>query len=380
MITEVIVPVLDQTTTEVRLINWIKNEGDAVTSGEVICEIETEKATVEIESPKAGTLRKILIEADTNIPPLTVVALVSDNDDALPDINPYYKVKLEQPKTTDTSPTSVSSAQSGENKHSEKDARVISSPRARRLAEENNIDIASIAGSGPRGRILESDVKKILDNTPKKSDYRAAQATANRVSESWTTIPHFYTSITVDMSALISKTEQKGTGYTYTDFIILAIAESVTSQPTVNGIWENETATITDFTHLGLVVQTKTGLVIPTLADIQNHSIDDIAQKRSLLVKQAHDGKLTATAMTPATLTLSNIGPGHIDQFTAIISPPQLAILSTGSIQTKPMVVANEIVIKPTATFVLGSDHRAIDGILAAAFLESLKYNLEKEV
>ena len=118
MITEVIVPVLDQTTTEVRLINWIKNEGDAVSSGEVICEIETEKATVEIESPKAGTLRKILIEADTNIPPLTVVALVSDNDDALPDIDPYYKVQLEQPKTTDTSPTSVSSAQSGENKHS----------------------------------------------------------------------------------------------------------------------------------------------------------------------------------------------------------------------------------------------------------------------
>ena len=179
---------------------------------------------------------------------------------------------------------------------------------------------------------------------------------------------------------MISKTEQKGTGYTYTDFIVLAIAESVTSQPTVNGIWENETATIKDFTHLGLVVQTKTGLVIPTFADIQNHSIDDIAQKRSLLVKQAHDGKLTATAMTPATLTLSNIGPGHIDQFTAIISPPQLAILSTGSIQTKPMVVANEIVIKPTATFVLGADHRAIDGILAAAFLESLKYNLEKEV
>jgi pyruvate dehydrogenase E2 component (dihydrolipoamide acetyltransferase) len=380
MITEVIVPVLDQTTTEVRLINWIKNEGDEVTSGEVVCEIETEKATVEIESPKAGILRKILIEADTNIPPLTVVALVSDNDDVLPDIDPYYKVKLDQPKTTDTRPTPASSVQSEENKRNKRDARVISSPRARRLADENNIDIASISGSGPRGRILESDVKQTLENILNKSDPRAAQATANRVSESWTTIPHFYTSITVDMSALISKTEEKGAGYTYTDFIILAIAQSVTSQPTVNGTWENSTATIMGSTHLGLVVQTKIGLVIPTLTNIQNHSIDEIAQNRSELVKQAHDGKLTATAMTPATLTLSNIGPGHIDHFTAIISPPQLAILSAGSIQTKPMVVANEIVIKPTATFVLGADHRAIDGILAAAFLESLKYNLEKEV
>ena len=380
MITEVIVPVLDQTTTEVRLVNWIQNEGDAVISGEVVCEIETEKATVEIESPKAGTLRKILIEADTNIPPLTVVALVSDSDDALPDIDPYYKVKTEQPKATNATPTSASSVQSGENKRNERDARIISSPRARRLADENNIDIASISGTGPRGRILESDVKQILDNTRNRSDPRAAQAAANRVSESWTTIPHFFTAITVDMSALISKTKQKGIGYTYTDFIILAVAESVTSQPAVNGIWEHGTATIMDSTHLGLVVQTKTGLVIPTLTDIQNHSIDEIALNRSKLVKQAHDGKLTATAMTPATLTLSNIGQGHIDHFTAIISPPQLAILSAGSIQNKPMVVANEIVIKPTATFILGADHRAIDGILAAAFLESVKINLEKEV
>ena len=338
MITEVIVPVLDQTTTEVRLVNWIKNEGDAVISGEVVCEIETEKATVEIESPKAGTLRKILIEADTNIPPLTVVALVSDTDAALPDIDPYYKVKTEQPKATNATPTSASSVQSGENKRNERDARIISSPRARRLADENNIDIASISGTGPRGRVLESDVKQILDNTRNRSDPRAAQAAANRVSESWTTIPHFFTAITVDMSALISKTKQKGIGYTYTDFIILAVAESVTSQPAVNGIWEHGTATIMDSTHLGLVVQTKTGLVIPTLTDIQNHSIDEIALNRSKLVKQAHDGKLTATAMTPATLTLSNIGQGHIDHFTAIISPPQLAILSAGSIQNLSLI------------------------------------------
>ena len=284
MITEVIVPILDQTTTEVRLVNWIKNEGDAVISGEVVCEIETDKATVEIESPKAGTLRKILIEADTNIPPLTVVALVSDTDDALPDIDPYYKVKTQQPKATNATPTSASSVQSGENKRNERDARIISSPRARRLADENNIDIASISGTGPRGRILESDVKQILDNTRNRSDPRAAQAAANRVSESWTTIPHFFTAITVDMSALISKTKQKGVGYTYTDFIILAVAESVTSQPAVNGIWEHGTATIMDSTHLGLVVQTKTGLVIPTLTDIQNHSIDEIALNRLSLI------------------------------------------------------------------------------------------------
>ena len=145
MITEVIVPVLDQTTTEVRLVNWIKNEGDAVISGEVVCEIETEKATVEIESPKAGTLRKILIEADTNIPPLTVVALVSDTDDALPDIDPYYKVKTQQPKATNATPTSASSVQSGENKRNKRDARIISSTRARLLADENNIEITSIS-------------------------------------------------------------------------------------------------------------------------------------------------------------------------------------------------------------------------------------------
>ena len=379
MVAEVIIPVLDQTTTEVRLINWIKNEGDEVNSGEVICEIETEKATVEIESPKDGILRKILIKADTNIPPLTVVGLVSDTDDTLPEIDPYYKIKSGQPKTTVATLTAEPSVQPEETRRNKSDTRVVASPRARRLADEHNIDIATISGSGPRGRILESDVKQTLDSTLNRPESRAAEATAKRVSESWATIPHFYTSITVDMSNLISKTKQKGAGYTYTDFMILAITEAVTTQPSVNGFWENGIARTIDSTHLGLVVQTKTGLVIPTLADIQDDSIDKIAQKRSKLVNQAHDGKLTASAMTPATLTLSNIGPGHINHFTAIISPPQLAILSSGSIQSQPMVVNNDIIVRPTTTFTLGVDHRAIDGILAAAFLESLKLNLEKD-
>jgi pyruvate dehydrogenase E2 component (dihydrolipoamide acetyltransferase) len=379
MIFEIVIPVLDQTTSEARLLNWLKREGQAVKRGEVVCEIETEKATVEVESPGDGILRKMLIEPGTTIPPLTVVGLVGGADEPLPQTDPFYRTQPAAPAPT-TRPAAAAPAPASPRR--EQAGRVAASPRAKRLAEERGLDLAAITGTGPQGRIQEDDVRRALEAAPVRppdAAARAAQATAQRVAESWATIPHFYTSITVDMSRVVSRQAELGAAYTYTDFIALAIGRALALFPALNGVWRDGGHQIAPEVHLGLVVHTPRGLVIATLRDLQKHTLESFAPTRAVLVQQARDGKLSAAAMSGATFSLSNLGPGHIDHFTAIISPPQVAIVSVGSILPRPVVTAaGDIVARPTATFTLGVDHRAIDGRAAAGFLEALKTALEE--
>ena len=376
MIHEVVIPVLDQTTTDVRLLNWLKSEGDKLTRGEVVCEIETDKATVEIEAPRAGVLRRILIEAATSIPPLTVVALVGPADEALPEIDPYYRT---QPAEAAPAPQSTSEQAPVKPVAGKK---VPVSPRARRLADELGVELAPITGTGPKGRILEDDVRKALQTAPAKATagQRVARAMAERVTQSWTTIPHFHTTITVDMAGVVAAQAAAGKDFTFTDFIAQAVAQALAAHPKLNGYWKKGTHETISEIHIGLVVQTERGLVIPTLRDMHVLEFADLAAERAKLVSQAHAGKLSVAALIPATFTLSNMGPGNIDHFTAIISPPQVAILSVGSILPRPHVVNGDLAIQPTAAFSIGVDHRAIDGRAAAAFLETLKTQLEAEV
>jgi pyruvate dehydrogenase E2 component (dihydrolipoamide acetyltransferase) len=380
MIIEVVVPVMDQTTESVLLVRWLKQEGDAVQSGEAICEIETEKATVEIEAGTAGVLRKWLIEAGTQIPPRTVVALVGLASDAILAIDPYYQTQraapLQQKAEIALAPEPARAAVVT------REIRI--SPRARRLAEENQIDLAGVVGSGPEGRIIEDDIQAAIKRKTNEAQVvgaaataRAAKAKAERVSLSWRTIPHFHMSITVDLSRVVSRKAAADAGATYTDLFILALAQTLPTHPALNGHWQADALLVIPDIRLGLVVQTERGLVIPALRDVRGRSLADIAAEREQVVKQALTGTLGAAAMVEPTFTLSNVGPGHIDAFSAIISPPQVAILSVGSIMDRPLVVDGALMIRPAATFTLGVDHRAIDGRAAQAFLEQLKTNLE---
>lgn len=378
MVSEVMIPVLEQTGAEVVLLRWLKSEGDEVREGEALCEVETSKTVVEIEANAGGLLRRILVEAGTAIPPLTVVALVAKAGEPLPDIDPYYRVRQIEPqapapgRATAEEPRAETPA-----RRPSPTQRIIASPRAKRLAAEHGIDLSTIQGTGPGGRILEDDVRGAVKQAPVPTTARAARAKAARVTQSWHTIPHFYMTITVDMSRIVERKSRAGDRITYTDYLALAIADALKHHPTLNGHWKDNALAIIPEVHLGLVVQTERGLVIPVLRDLHKHSLEDIAAARERLVQQAHAGKLSATAMTGATFTLSNLGAGHIDHFTAIINPPEVAILSVGSIQPRPLVAGSELVVRPTAMFTLGVDHRAIDGREAAAFLEQLKGNLE---
>jgi pyruvate dehydrogenase E2 component (dihydrolipoamide acetyltransferase) len=385
---------MDQTTETVLLTRWLKQEGEAVHKGEAICEIETDKATVEIESNADGLLRKMLIKPGTRIPPRTVVGLVGLDSDTLPDIDPYYQTPEARPSSAPASsptgrgsntPAPAPSPTGGGSNAPSTSREVKVSPRARRLAEEHQIDLATMTGSGPEGRILEEDVKVVIEGklqvatttSPTTSATRVTRAKAERVSLSWRTIPHFHMAVTVDMSQIERRKSSAGKQITYTDLIALALSQTLPQHPMLNGHWQNDMLTMIPQVRLGLVVQTERGLVIPAMQDLRGRSLEDIATEREQLVQQAHAGALAASAIQEPTFTLSNVGPGHIDAFNAIISPPQVAILSVGSIQQRPHVVDSQLVIRPTATLTLGVDHRAIDGRQAAAFLEQLKATLE---
>jgi pyruvate dehydrogenase E2 component (dihydrolipoamide acetyltransferase) len=203
-----------------------------------------------------------------------------------------------------------------------------------------------------------------------------ARAKAERVSQSWRTVPHFYMTITADMSHTAARKARASPRVTYTDFFALAICWALAKHPALNGHWKDEALITIPEIRLGLVVQTERGLLIAVLPDLRARSLDSMAAERERLVEQARDGKFESVRGEP-TFSLSNIGAGHIDHFTALISPPQVAILSVGSIRPRPTVVGEELVIRPTATFTLGVDHRAVDGREAAAFLEELKAIME---
>ncbi len=402
MLNEVIIPVMDETTETVLLSRWLKQEGDAVQKGEVICEIETEKASVEIEASADGALRKIFIEAGTQIPPRTVVALVGAVSEPIPDLDPYYQTPKKRPAdsstltNTNTSTSTLSSTSTSTNAIPTPSKEIKISPRARRLAEDNGIDLATVNGSGPEGRIVEDDIKAAIasKSTPVSKPAgdlasRVARAKAERVSQSWRTIPHFHMSITVDLSKIVARKKAAdpstplrasggATKLTYTDFFTEALAQILPQHPLLNGHWLNDAFAPAQEIRLGIVVQTERGLVIPAMRDVRNRSLEDLAAEREPLVKQALAGALNAAAMAEPTFTLTNVGQGHIDSFNAIISPPQVAILAVGSMQRRALVVNNEVKICPSATFTLGVDHRAVDGRDAAAFLESLKTVLER--
>lgn len=378
MVTEVFIPVLDQTGDEVTILAWFKSEGDEVRQGEVLCEVEASKANTEIEAPGSGILRRILIEAGISVPALTVIALIAEAEEPVPEIDPYHRVKQLQPPSFAPAQTPVASGPEKSLPDRPKKTRIFVSPRAKRLAAEHQIDLSTLTGSGDNGRIVEADVQQAIEQRSTPAADRAAQRKADRVSQSWQTVPHFYTTITVDMSGVVSQKSQVSTG-TFTDYFIRAVAQTLPHHPALNGHWQDGGPVSIPEIHLGLVVETERGLVIPVLRDVQQLSLEEIIEHRSRLVRQAHAGHLKATAMGLATFTLSNMGAGHIDHFTAIIAPPQVAILSVGSIQPRPVVIKSELTVRPTANFTLGADHRAIDGRQAAAFLETLKDNLERE-
>lgn len=406
---EILMPALSPTMTEGKLIKWYKAEGDAVKSAEAIAEIETDKATMEVEATEDGTLGKIVVQAGTEkVPVNSVIGLIllkGESKDALNEVK-IAPCEAAAPETKVTEPKCEISKQ---NDITEPSNRIFISPLAKRMAGQHNLDITSIEGSGPRGRIVKSDILANLDSTSKvrtslntktastqsisaspfdKVDIsRMRKAVANTVEENKLTVPHFYLSMDYEMSKLlelrsdINKTYAKetasGRGLSVTDLIIKALALAVAEVPEANVSWHKTYIARYHHVDVSIAVSVENGVIIPAIRQCESKSVFEISKELESLAARARAGQVKADELTGGSFTISNLGMFGIDSFEAILNAPQSMIFAIGATKKKPVVKEDKIVIGQIMNITASCDHRVIDGALAALVMNKIKEYIE---
>jgi pyruvate dehydrogenase E2 component (dihydrolipoamide acetyltransferase) len=378
-----------------KLLHWLKTEGQSVSKGEPLMEIETDKATVEIEAPASGILTHVTAKPGDEIPVGQRIALIlapgeTASAAALKDPHPVGEGRSEGHLTTSTlTPPAAPAAQTryvGE--------RVLASPKARRIAREKGIQLAMLRGSGPEGSVLAEDVLRAVEGNAAL----AAEAAQNlipltpmrrivgqRMTQSKQSAPHFYLSMDIDMTMVVKvRTELKERGDTsipsINDFILLACARTLKDFPAVNSTYTEQGINVHADINIGMAVTLEEGLVVPVIRNADQLTLTQLAQKSRELADKAQTKKLFPLDYEGGTFTVSNLGMLGVDSFIAIINPPQCAILATGRVA--PRVVADEVgmMIRPMMTATLSADHRVVDGAIAARFLQAVKRRLEKNL
>ena len=379
----VVMPALDLAQETGKLLAWRKKEGDSVSKGEPLLEIETDKAVVEVEAPADGVLAGVSASEGAEIPVGQTIAWIvrpgeeppSDGGPAAPAARATTQAKLEQPSTL-TPPVSSSSTVSG---------RI--SPKARRLAKELGVDIGSLRGSGPGGEILASDVQTAAvgsaSSTLKKSveiPTTLGRIMAERTAQSWTTVPHFFVTRDVDASGLnqyrnrvVDQIESTNSvRMTHTDLLIALVSRVLLNHPRMNASWSAEGIQLHDHVNMGLAIAVEDGVVAAVIHNAEAASLPEIATKRREVAERARSGKLRPTDISDATFTISNLGMYEVDRFCAIITPPQAAILALGRIADRVVVVEGKPAVQPVISMTISCDHRVADGARAAKFLSDL--------
>jgi pyruvate dehydrogenase E2 component (dihydrolipoamide acetyltransferase) len=429
-------PKLSDTMTVGTLIKWLKNEGDTVKSGDMLAEVETDKATMELESFFDGVLLKQFAAAGAQIAvgePLTAIGKAGEKVEA-PAAKPTEPAKAEsKPEKSKEEAKSDESPEKKDEPKAEAKAsaptpkastpapamaqpsggRLRISPLALRLAAEMGVDPKTAKGSGPGGRILRADILTAAKNPPAKAaaasgksapawpwrsvtDKSAVQPEGNttpsnmratiarRLLESKTQIPHVYLEIEVDAGPLLALREQLNAGLakdnvklSVNDFVLKASAAALRSVPAVNTSWEATGIKAHGAIHVSFAVAIDDGLITPVIRDTDQKSLTQISAETKELGKKAKDRKLTPAEFTGGTFCVSNLGMMGIERFTAIINPPNAAILAVGTTVKKPVVVNDEIVIGQRMSLTLSCDHRIVDGAVGAKFLNALRDHLQ---
>lgn len=360
------------------VVEWRVKEGDRVNKGDILLDLETDKALFEYESPESGYVRKLVAQNGEEVPVLSVIAIITDEaDEAIEDLVPTSTDSpTEEPRqiadTAEREPALESPAQ-----------RIKRSPAARRRARELNIDLAAIAGTGPGGRIVLADVELAASAAPSSTTLsRMRQAIGRTMAYSKSTIPHFYVATEIDMTD--AETWRKNLAETdaivlsVTDLFVKAAADALTQYPALNTSLDGDTAVIVhDTVNIGLAVGTDDGLVVPVIPNADRAFLTDLADERGQRVDEARQGKLRGDAS--ATFTISNLGMYGITSFTAIVNPPEAAILAVGAAIARVVPIGDTmtIAVRQIAEVTLSADHRLVDGVVAAQFLQALKQNLE---
>ena len=422
------IPKLSDTMTVGTLIKWLKKEGDAVKSGDMLAEVETDKATMELESFFDGTLIAVFVKAGSQVPlgaALCAIGKPGEKVDAPAASAPAAPAPVAAPEPAPApapAPAPVAAAPapaparaaapapaSAPVATAAPGARIKISPLARKLAAEKNISIEGLTGSGPGGRIIRADVlaapagggaKKASAPTgsgvpnfakgPVQEDKLIPVSNvrgiiAKRLLESKTQIPHFYLDIEVDAGPLMdlraqlnSSLEKEGVKLSVNDFVLKASAEALRRVPAVNCSWEGANIRQHPAAHVSFAVAIEDGLITPVIRDAHVKSLFAISVEAKSLGKRARDKKLAPAEFTGGTFCVSNLGMMGIERFCAIINPPNAAILAVGATVKKPVVKDGQIVIGQRMTLTLSTDHRVVDGAVGAAYLAALKEVLEK--
>lgn len=393
--------------TEGTLVRWLKQEGDSVDVGEPIAEVETDKATLEIESFDAGTLGKILVPAGTsNVAVGTIIAqLVEDGADASPsgELSPTE----EPPAAPTAEPETSSETGSTQSAQSREQGRVFASPLARRLGRENGINVAGIQGSGPHGRVVRLDVERAMrEQGPSPVDQPIYEALspnvdshtqtiphtgmrktiARRLSESKRELPHFYLSVDCNVGELLAlrtrlniKGSEASPAYklSINDILVYAVSRALRRVPEVNATWTEEAIVRYQEVDVAVAVATEGGLVTPVIRQVDRMGLAEIASTLRELADKARAGRLAPAEYQGGSFTISNLGMYRIQEFAAIINPPQAAILAVGAVEKRPVVRDNELAVGEVMTMTLSADHRVVDGADGARFLSMLRELLE---
>ncbi|MES2304215.1 MAG: dihydrolipoamide acetyltransferase family protein [Gemmatimonadota bacterium] len=404
MATKVVMEALSPTMEEGRLVEWKKNEGDPVAVGDVLAEVETDKAVMELVARGAGVLLKQVAAAGTTIPVAQVVAWIGTAGEAIPGGDAAPAAAAAAPTAapaTPAAPAAPAPTPPAEaptpNAASAAVGRVKASPLAKRIAADKGVDIATIAGSGPEGRVIARDLEGVSAGAPARmrgeggvsvssfNDVPLSQmrkAIAKRLVQSIGPIPTFYLTAEVDMErandarvALLAL-DEKGK-FSFNDLIIRAAAAALRQHPNVNAWWMEDSIRQWQDVHIGVAVAIDDGLITPIIRNADQKGLRAISAEVRELAGRAREKKLKPEEYTGATFSISNLGMFGIDEFTAIINPPESAILAVGRIEQKPVVHDGQIVARRRMRITLSCDHRVIDGASGAAFLKTLVGMLE---
>jgi len=429
MITRVVLAKLSPTMEEGTIVKWSKKEGDAIKVGDVLAEIETDKANMEMEALGSGVLRKILVQAGGKAPIGSLIGVIADaNEDisamlaeaakAAPAASPQPAPAAAAPAAPAPAAAPRPAAQAAPTPApaptlaavpapaAAPGGRVKSSPLARAIAAQKNVPLTLVAGSGPGGRIIKRDVEGYIASPRPAAGAPAAarpaapvpavpagtaipvsnirRVIAKRLSESAFTAPHFYVTVEIDMDAAVSLREQliraEEIKLSYNDLVVKACAKALTRFPTVNASWTGETIQTHAEVHVGIAVSIPDGLITPVVRNADRKHVVEIAHEIKDLAARARDRKLKPEEFTGSTFTISNLGMFDVTEFTAIINPPESCILAVGGVRKQPVVKNDELAVGHRMKVTLSSDHRVVDGALAAQFLAEVRRLLESPV
>jgi pyruvate dehydrogenase E2 component (dihydrolipoamide acetyltransferase) len=441
MATKVLMEALSPTMEEGRLVKWLKNEGDQVKSGDVLAEVETDKAVMELVARGDGVLRKRLANEGDSAPVGALLGVVGTADE---DISAMVNAAGPKPAASDTTPQPVGKpADAGDviakskefegvtsvpasprqsqgeastppqererrghqridtaahhaegNGEAAPSGRPRSSPLARRMASERGVDLSSLRGSGPGGRIIKRDIEQAPAATaapqrqPRVGDYQDIPLTqmrktiARRLVESIGPIPTFYLTAEFDVTHVAELRDEmiaKGAEFkvSFNDIILKATATALAQHPEVNAHWLGDAVRQFNRVHIGMAVAVDEGLITPVIFDANEKGLSEISAEARELAGRARERKLKPEEYTGSTFSISNLGMFGIDQFTAIINPPEAGILAIGAVEEKPIVEDGELVIRKRLRVTMSCDHRVIDGAMGARFLQTLRRLIE---